>query len=954
MTLCEALTGRLPFDGTPLEILRVLLEEAPADLQVLLLSRTAPPQELAPLEASRRLERLPEDALSFQVTELAELLPDFDDEAIQQIHQLTHGWSAGIVLAVRCWSHDPASRVPFVPDEARSASKEAIFRFFAEEVVRSLQTPQQRLLEQVSLLDEVSASDAEALTGMPRAAEILETMYRRNLFTSSRRGTPRVYQFHALFREFLQQQLARHLDAAAMADVRQRAGRLLAARNVSEALAMFAEAGDWTSVSDVLVQSAPALLQQGRFTTLCRWIDVVPSSLVDDNPWLLYWRGQASARMDGSTACDWWDCAYRRFPPEQALGRALCASAAVLTIHVEEADYTQLALWSGRLRAETERLPARMEPSHRLSIEVASTVAAILDASPVEPAETAVGIDRALDMMESDPDAVVTELVPSCIALLHYCIAQRDHQRFQRVRKLVVPRLQDATVSPSTQARWLMLNAVCKFCLGLNPGSRVPTDYARMELLDARVIAEREQLPTLRLKLVNVEVGQFLSRQDRSPSVEEIAAYSELVDELELQLDLQRRPFAVMSTCANLCGLRLLQGRVAEAVQAADRGLDAARRAATPPSYRSSPTLAFVYALIAGGREDDALRHVDAIADTLPGRMEHVAKSFGHLVRAWQHRGTDEGLAHLQAGFADAVAAGWTSFLLYLPEISAHLCSVALAHDIQPAFVRECIARRNLPPPPTAGPEWPWRVQVRVMGPFDVRIDGRPASLGAKVPRRQVELLQAIAASGAAGLDARHAVDVLWPDGQSGKTVLDVTLHRLRKWLGPLDAIVVRDGKLHFDPRLVFCDVVQLEATCAALLATELRDVPDAVLTERIQRVLDVYRGSLLTDMPDTAWMLQRREYLRARFERAVRSVGAQLERHRLWTRALDVYARALEHDNLAEHLYRGVIRCHLALSQPSEALTAFRRCRHLLSVVLGVAPAPQTMALVRDLTVNG
>lgn len=37
-------------------------------------------------------------------------------------------------------------------------------------------------------------------------------------------------------------------------------------------------------------------------------------------------------------------------------------------------------------------------------------------------------------------------------------------------------------------------------------------------------------------------------------------------------------------------------------------------------------------------------------------------------------------------------------------------------------------------------------------------------------------------------------------------------------------------------------------------------------------------------------------------------------------------------------------------LGQPSEALEAYRRCRHLLSVVLGVHPAAETEAIYRSL----
>jgi DNA-binding SARP family transcriptional activator len=41
---------------------------------------------------------------------------------------------------------------------------------------------------------------------------------------------------------------------------------------------------------------------------------------------------------------------------------------------------------------------------------------------------------------------------------------------------------------------------------------------------------------------------------------------------------------------------------------------------------------------------------------------------------------------------------------------------------------------------------------------------------------------------------------------------------------------------------------------------------------------------------------------------------------------------------------------CHRELGQPAAALQAYRRCRELLSVVLGLAPSAETEAVRRSL----
>ena len=72
------------------------------------------------------------------------------------------------------------------------------------------------------------------------------------------------------------------------------------------------------------------------------------------------------------------------------------------------------------------------------------------------------------------------------------------------------------------------------------------------------------------------------------------------------------------------------------------------------------------------------------------------------------------------------------------------------------------------------------------------------------------------------------------------------------------------------------------------------------------------------------------------------RSKGiASSMRHSRSTRAVS------PQDPLAEDLYQGAIRCHLAGGHTANALRAFRRCREQLSIVLGIKPSPATLALI-------
>ena len=68
----------------------------------------------------------------------------------------------------------------------------------------------------------------------------------------------------------------------------------------------------------------------------------------------------------------------------------------------------------------------------------------------------------------------------------------------------------------------------------------------------------------------------------------------------------------------------------------------------------------------------------------------------------------------------------------------------------------------------------------------------------------------------------------------------------------------------------------------------------------------------------------------------------------RQWRRAVAAYQRGLEADDLAEELYRGLMRCYQRLGRRSEAVAVYQRCRETLAAVLAIAPSQETERLYR------
>ena len=77
---------------------------------------------------------------------------------------------------------------------------------------------------------------------------------------------------------------------------------------------------------------------------------------------------------------------------------------------------------------------------------------------------------------------------------------------------------------------------------------------------------------------------------------------------------------------------------------------------------------------------------------------------------------------------------------------------------------------------------------------------------------------------------------------------------------------------------------------------------------------------------------------------------GERLEQQGDYDRAALIYQRGIDADNLSEELYRRLMLCHYRGGRLATAIGVYRRCRQMLSVVLGIAPSRETEAAYLDM----
>lgn len=245
-------------------------------------------------------------------------------------------------------------------------------------------------------------------------------------------------------------------------------------------------------------------------------------------------------------------------------------------------------------------------------------------------------------------------------------------------------------------------------------------------------------------------------------------------------------------------------------------------------------------------------------------------------------------------------------------------------------------------------------IEIFFLGHLALRTDPKSAPTPLKRNSQPTALLQLLVTAGPIGIDKAEVELKLWPHAQIelADNTLDTTLYRLRKILGDHRAIEVDNGIVRLNENHAWVDAWnfagEAETFCTRMKSTVRALAPKEIDTH-CDRLFYLYRGHFLAMDVATPWIVQTRDALQSKFFRAIKLTGARWQTLRDWNRATQLYERALELDNLAEEIHRELMLCHLAQHEFAAVVNVFRRCRELLSLVLGVAPSEATEKVYRQ-----
>lgn len=244
-------------------------------------------------------------------------------------------------------------------------------------------------------------------------------------------------------------------------------------------------------------------------------------------------------------------------------------------------------------------------------------------------------------------------------------------------------------------------------------------------------------------------------------------------------------------------------------------------------------------------------------------------------------------------------------------------------------------------------------LQIRLFGSLELRRDGEQAT---RFPTQSVKLLFSYLLLHRHALHAReYLAGLLWGDRDRlrARHALNTALWRLH---GVLNGdtrqrnsyLLVDSQSIGFNQHSgVTLDIADFEDRCT--LADQLGAYPSEQQAALYRQVIALYRSDLLIDCYED-WCLVERQRLQHMYLRALSRLFAFHTARHEHDAAIEIGHRILACDPLREEVHRDLIRSYLAAQQPAAALQQYRGCETLLARELGIAPMPETQALLSEI----
>ena len=285
------------------------IEHLPANLHVMILSRTQPEfPSINKWRVKGRLLEIDKDSLSFSADETDQLYRstyqlNLAQDDLVRLHQRTEGWAIGLQVVWQSIKALPEMPLGNLLEEESGHSLGNLFDYLADEVLDMQTEEQQDFLIKTSVLHFLDSDTCDFLLDRQNSAETLNELYRSGLFIEHLK--PDVFRYHHIFREFLLSRLSKNEDLKRGLH-RKLASYFSAHHYWEQAISHLIYAGDFGRLRQILDGVGERLLQSGLKQSVRYWLGKLPAEEMNQYPYGNYLLGEVErteANFDVALEC---------------------------------------------------------------------------------------------------------------------------------------------------------------------------------------------------------------------------------------------------------------------------------------------------------------------------------------------------------------------------------------------------------------------------------------------------------------------------------------------------------------------------------------------------------------------------------------------------------------------------------------------------------------------------
>jgi DNA-binding CsgD family transcriptional regulator len=272
-------------DSEPVEDFFDWLLTLSPQLRVLVTSRRRPRWASARRILYGEITEIDRDQLAMNAEEAGRVLDDRSDEAVRALVAQAEGWPALIGLAALTEREIPEERV-----------SEALYRYFAEEVVRGEAPEVERFMLLASVPSTIDARTARDVLRFEEPDETLAWLVSQGLLHAAAGE----FRFHPLLRTFLRRKLETEEPVLYRELVDRAIDSARSGERWEDAFDLAIETDRLETAAEILEQATPDLLAAGQSELLSRWLNDC-RGLGVEHPGAILARGELLIRQGHSS-----------------------------------------------------------------------------------------------------------------------------------------------------------------------------------------------------------------------------------------------------------------------------------------------------------------------------------------------------------------------------------------------------------------------------------------------------------------------------------------------------------------------------------------------------------------------------------------------------------------------------------------------------------------------------